>query len=141
MKTYRIGVIGLGQRIAHVLAAMKEVGWDLDVAAYVDPGPVGAPILSDAGIALGRIPFPGALLHDGPYDLVMIGTPNHLHMRHLGLAMAAGYPIFAEKPWSRRTVGDLRPGPGARRGRPSAAVHRAGHALHAHRAGGDQTGG
>nr|QQZ48936.1 Gfo/Idh/MocA family oxidoreductase [Phenylobacterium glaciei] len=28
----------------------------------------------------------------------MIGTPNHLHMRHLGLAMAAGYPIFAEKP-------------------------------------------
>ena len=86
-----IGVIGLGQRIAHVLATMKEVGWSLDVAAYVDPGPVGAPILSDAGIALGReYPSPGALLHDGPYDLVMIGTPNHLHMRHLGLAMAAG---------------------------------------------------
>lgn len=99
MKTYRIGVIGLGQRIAHVLAAMKEVGWRLEVAAYVDPGPVGAPILAAAGIPLGTsYPSPGALLHDGPYDLVMIGTPNHLHMRHLGLAMAAGNPIFAEKP-------------------------------------------
>ena len=44
MKRYRIGVIGLGQRIAHVLAAMQEVGWDFDLAAYVDPGPIGAPI-------------------------------------------------------------------------------------------------
>ncbi|HPA40151.1 MAG TPA: hypothetical protein PLV04_15505, partial [Phenylobacterium sp.] len=50
MKTYRIGVIGLGQRIAHVLAAMQEVGWSLNVAAHVDPAPVGAPILAAAGI-------------------------------------------------------------------------------------------
>ena len=33
MKVYRIGVIGLGQRIAHVLSAMKEVGWKLNLAA------------------------------------------------------------------------------------------------------------
>ena len=53
MKTYRIGVIGLGQRIAHVLAAMEEVGWGLEVAGQVDPAPVGAPILAAAGIAAG----------------------------------------------------------------------------------------
>jgi len=41
METYRIGVIGLGQRIAHVLAAMKEVGWNLQVVADADPAPVG----------------------------------------------------------------------------------------------------
>ncbi len=80
MATRRIGVIGLGQRIASVLAAMKEVGWDLAVDGYADPHPVGAPILDAAGILAGR-PFesPEALLAAGPYDLVMIGSPNHLH--------------------------------------------------------------
>jgi len=99
MTTRRIAVIGLGQRIAHVLAAMKEVGWDLRVDGYVDDHPVGAPILDAAGILPGR-PFasPAALLAAGPYDLVMIGSPNHLHLEHLTVAFAAGYPIFAEKP-------------------------------------------
>ncbi|WP_332774219.1 Gfo/Idh/MocA family protein [Phenylobacterium sp.] len=99
MKTYRIGVIGLGQRIAHVLAAMKEVGWSLEVAAHVDPAPVGAPILAAAGIDPGRVCADvSELLAGGPYDLVMIGTPNHLHFEHLNLALDAGFPIFAEKP-------------------------------------------
>lgn len=99
MKTYRIGVIGLGQRIAHVLAAMKEVGWDLNVAGHVDPAPVGAPILAGAGIDAGRACDSVAdLLARGPYDLVMIGSPNHLHLEHLNQALDAGWPVFAEKP-------------------------------------------
>jgi predicted dehydrogenase len=98
-KTYRIGVIGLGQRIAHVLAAMKEVGWDLAVAAHVDPDPVGAPILAGAGIEAGAACANVAeLFRRGPFDLVMIGTPNHLHFEHLNQALDAGFPIFAEKP-------------------------------------------
>ena len=99
MKTCRIGVIGLGQRIAHVLSAMKEVGWDLNVAAYVDPAPVGAPILAEAGIDQGLACDSVAdLLARGPYDLVMIGSPNHLHLEHLNQALDAGWPVFAEKP-------------------------------------------
>jgi predicted dehydrogenase len=97
--TRRIAVIGLGQRIAHVLIAMRAVGWDFAVVGHADPAPVGAPILAAAGIGAGRV-FPGeaALLAAGPYDLVMIGSPNHLHLRHLRAALAAGWPIFAEKP-------------------------------------------
>src|SRR3978361_1957677 len=93
MKTYRIGVIGLGQRIAHVLAAMAEVGFSLEIAGQVDPAPVGAPILAAAGIAEGpAFETPAELLAAGPYDLVMVGTPNHLHFEHLGLALDAGFP-------------------------------------------------
>ena len=99
MKSCRIGVIGLGQRIAHVLAAMQEVGWKLNVAGYVDPAPVGMPIVQAHDVAVGK-PYASvdALLKDGPFDLVMIGSPNHLHYEHLLAAFAAGYPIFAEKP-------------------------------------------
>src|SRR5436190_11777084 len=99
MKTYRIGIVGLGQRIAHVLCAMTEVGWKLEIEGYTDPRPVGTPILSAANIDAGH-PYPDvkSLLKGGPYDLVMIGSPNHLHYEHLLAAFEAGYPIFAEKP-------------------------------------------
>jgi len=96
---FRIGVIGLGQRIAHVLDAMVEVGWLLEVAGYADPSPVGLPILAEVGVAPGRaFADEQELLAAGPYDLVMIGSPNHLHLEHLKAAIKAGYPIFAEKP-------------------------------------------
>jgi predicted dehydrogenase len=99
MKRYRIGIIGLGQRIAHVLCAMQEVGWQLNVAGYADPAPVGLPILAERDIAPGKTyANAAALLKDGPFDLVMIGSPNHLHYEHLLAAFEAGYPTFAEKP-------------------------------------------
>ncbi len=99
MNRHRTAVIGLGQRIAHVLGAMVEVGWMLEVAGYADPAPVGLPILSRFGIDPGRAyPDVAALLADGPFDLVMIGSPNHLHAAHLEAAFAAGWPIFCEKP-------------------------------------------
>ncbi len=108
MTAHRIAVIGLGQRIASVLAAMKEVGWDLRLDGYVDPDPVGAPILRAAGILPGRaFETPRALLAAGPYDLVMIGSPNHLHLEHLTQALAAGYPVFCEKPIVRTEAESL----------------------------------
>lgn len=99
MNTLRLGVIGLGQRIAHVLMACAKTGWQFTIAGYADPAPVGVPILDEVSISSGR-PYTSveALLADGPFDLVLIGSPNHLHYEHLLAAFAAGFPIFCEKP-------------------------------------------
>lgn len=95
----RLAVIGLGQRIAHVLRACAEVGWDFKLAGYSDPSPVGLPILRQADIDPGKSYTDGrALLADGQFDLILIGSPNHLHLTHLFDAFAAGHPVFCEKP-------------------------------------------
>jgi predicted dehydrogenase len=99
MKRARIGVIGLGQRIAHVVRAMGDIGWDVAIGGYSDPAPVGLPILKERDISPGtQYADSATLLKDGPFDLLMIGSPNHLHHEHLLAAFEAGYPIFAEKP-------------------------------------------
>jgi predicted dehydrogenase len=99
MTPTRIAVIGLGQRIAHVVRAMGDVGWDVTIAGYSDPAPIGLPILKERDISPGtHYANSQALLKDGPFDLVMIGSPNHLHYEHLLAAFEAGFPIFAEKP-------------------------------------------
>jgi predicted dehydrogenase len=99
MNPTRIAIIGLGQRVAHVLLAMQDVEWPFEVAGYVDPAPVGLSILKPRDVDAGT-PYKDvrSLLADGPFDLVMIGSPNHLHYEHLLAAFEAGYPIFAEKP-------------------------------------------
>ena len=99
MKPLRLGVIGLGQRIAHVLKACVEVRWQFEVTGYVDPQPIGLPILQESGIAPGHsYQTIEAFFADGPFDLVLIGSPNHLHYEHLLSAFEAGFPIFCEKP-------------------------------------------
>ena len=118
MGAKRIAVVGLGWRIARVLIAMKEVGWDFNVVGYADPSPGGLPMLApeniDAGQAFSSV---DELLATGPFDLVMIGSPNHLHLDHLKAAFKAGYPIFCEKPVVRTEdesieLADILSGPG-----------------------------
>lgn len=98
-KRHRIAVIGLGMRLGMFLRAARTEGWDYELAGYVDPSPVGVPLLSVQGIAVGvAYPDVAALLADGPFDLVMIGSPNHLHLEHLRATLDYPGPIFIEKP-------------------------------------------
>jgi predicted dehydrogenase len=95
----RFAVIGLGQRIAAVLSALKAAGAAFELDGYCDPEPVGLARLEAEGIAAGEAYRTAEqALTSGPHDLVLIGSPNHLHAEHLMLALYGNAPVFAEKP-------------------------------------------
>lgn len=99
-KKHRIAVIGLGMRLGMLLRAASAEGWDFELAGYVDPAPVGLPLLAEQGVDAGRsYPDIQTMLADGSFDLVMIGSPNHLHLTHLAetLERHPGH-VFIEKP-------------------------------------------
>ena len=95
----KIGVVGLGNRIAHVFHELKKINSEVDLVAYVDPQPIGKPY------AIKNKFFPQKsyqslkeMIDKESLDLLMIGSPNHLHLDHIKEGLGAGLKIFAEKP-------------------------------------------
>ncbi|MFV0294023.1 MAG: Gfo/Idh/MocA family protein [Paracoccus sp. (in: a-proteobacteria)] len=95
MKT---GIIGLGYRIASLLPYMREVCPELNLVAVADPGPGQENRVAEAA-PVHIYDDPMAMLSAHRFDLLLIGSPNHLHLGHLRLALASDVPrIFVEKP-------------------------------------------
>jgi len=95
----RFAAIGLGQRSAAVLRAIKQTVTPFELVGYADPAPVGMATLAENGIAAGKsFADERTLLAAGPFDLTLIGTPNHLHAAQLALALEGAGPVFVEKP-------------------------------------------
>src|SRR5262249_55962068 len=97
----RLGIIGLGQRSAAVLRALKQTDTAFEIVGYADPAdePAGMALLVQSEIRSGkRFADERALLRDGPFDLVLIGSPNHVHFEQLSRALDQPTPIFCEKP-------------------------------------------
>lgn len=97
---YTIAVIGLGNRIAGVVHHLFQAAQGrLRMIGWADPSPVGIGSLQGHGIE------PGAgyedawkMLTELKPDAVLIGSPNHLHLEHIRLALEAGCTVFSEKP-------------------------------------------
>lgn len=95
----KIGAIGLGNRIAHVYHELSKINQDADLVAFVDPQPIGKDYAEKNNF------FPSQeysslneMLLNEKLDLLMIGSPNHLHLDHIKIGLNAGIKIFAEKP-------------------------------------------
>ena len=95
----KIGAIGLGNRIAHVYHELSKINQDADLVAFVDPQPIGRDYADRNHF------FPpqeysslNEMLSNEKLDLLMIGSPNHLHLDHIKIGLNAGIKIFAEKP-------------------------------------------
>ncbi len=93
----RIGIVGLGLRASHVVSQLKRAMPELQVSGYVDPNPGGLAYLSQAAVPERAYPDLASLLESKP-DLLLVASPNHLHLEHIKQGLAAGVPIFAEKP-------------------------------------------
>ena len=95
----RIGIIGLGARIAHLAKEFAAAEPAARFTAVADPEETRMPVLADLGHDPVRYDTAEELLSAGQYDLLMVGSPNHLHLDHLRAALQSKTPhIFAEKP-------------------------------------------
>lgn len=95
----KVGIIGLGFRLGYLGETLKDIDPDFEIAGYVDPEPAGLPQLERAGISAGRkFETPEELVASKNLDLLMIGSPNHLHLEHIRVGLAAGLKVFSEKP-------------------------------------------
>nr|WP_316656341.1 Gfo/Idh/MocA family oxidoreductase [uncultured Gellertiella sp.] len=95
----RVGIIGLGFRLGYLGYVFKAVDEDFDIVGYVDPHPAGLPGLVAKGISAGKAyATPQELIAHEKLDLLMIGSPNHLHLDHIRIGLEAGLKIFCEKP-------------------------------------------
>lgn len=63
------------------------------------PRSTGLPGLQEKGISAGKAyDSPEALIANEKFDLLMIGSPNHMHLEHIRIGLEAGCTIFSEKP-------------------------------------------
>ena len=95
----RVGIVGLGFRLAYLVNVFNTVLPDFSVAGYVDPDPAGLPQLAKQGIAVGSAHASvEALLAKEKFDVLMVGSPNHFHLQHIRQGLEAGKKVFSEKP-------------------------------------------
>lgn len=95
----KVAIIGLGYRLGYLGYVFREMDPDFKIVGYFDPAPAGMDTLQEHGISAGTsYASPQELIKAGGYDLLMIGSPNHLHLDHIRLGLEAGNKVFSEKP-------------------------------------------
>ena len=95
----KIGIVGFGNRIAHVFLELKKINSEATIVAFVDPKPIGKNFAEQNNF------FPSKqydtlneMLKKEKLDLLMVGSPNYLHIEHIQKGLEEGVKIFAEKP-------------------------------------------
>jgi predicted dehydrogenase len=95
----RVGIIGLGYRLGYLARVFSAARDDFSIAGYVDPAPAGLPYTAEHDIDVGKqFDTLEAMLDSEKLDLLMVGSPNHLHLEHIRIGLERGLKIFTEKP-------------------------------------------
>lgn len=92
----KVGVIGLGARIAALLPRLRQAEPDMSFTAVMDPFP---DRLTGIDPAPAHYTDLDEMLSKQRFDMLMIGSPNAMHLDHLRAALESDTPhIFTEKP-------------------------------------------
>ncbi len=95
----KVGIIGLGFRLGYLGYVFNAIDPNFEIVGYVDPEPAGLPGLIEQGISTGKsYASPEELIAAQKLDLLMIGSPNHMHLDHIRIGLEAGLKVFCEKP-------------------------------------------
>ena len=95
----KVAIIGLGFRLGYLGYVFSQMDPDFEIVGYHDPDPAGLATLREHGINPGTTHgSPQELIAAGGYDLLMIGSPNHMHLDHIRMGLEAGNKVFSEKP-------------------------------------------
>jgi predicted dehydrogenase len=95
----RVGIIGLGYRLGYLARVFSAAKSDFNIVGYVDPAPAGLAYATEHGVSVGKqYDSLERLIDEGQLDLLMIGSPNHLHLDHIRVGLERGMKIFTEKP-------------------------------------------
>src|SRR5690606_29327342 len=102
MKTFRLGIIGLGDMANYHFQQISAVS-AFRITAVCDVHPER---LASAGNRLGlpqgkRYADYADLIRDPDVDAVVSITPNHLHADIMKKCLEAGKPFMSEKPFTR----------------------------------------
>ncbi len=95
----KVGICGLGSRMAFLTKVFSRQSNDLEFVAYADPAPLGLPYLQAHGIDPGKAyTSTSNMVKSESLDFLMIGSPNHMHLQHIREGLRHGLKIFTEKP-------------------------------------------
>ena len=95
----RVGIVGLGYRLGYLARVFGTVLDEFAVVGYVDPEPAGLPYANEHAVSVGKSHASlEAMLDSEKLDLLMVGSPNHLHLDHIRIGLEHGLKIFTEKP-------------------------------------------
>ena len=95
----KVGIIGLGYRLSYLARIFGASLPDFQVVGYVDPEPAGLSYTKQFDVPVGTAYDTLEALLDGEdLDLLMVGSPNHLHLGHIRTGLERGMKVFTEKP-------------------------------------------
>jgi predicted dehydrogenase len=95
----KVGIVGLGYRLGYLARVFALEVEGFSVVSHVDPNPAGLDYATEHGVPVGKsYSTLEEMLAGEKLNLLMVGSPNHLHLDHIRIGLEHGIKIFTEKP-------------------------------------------